>query len=146
MKFVISSLHSARNITRTARDVLHMLAHWQGRPPTQKQLAGACRCSVRSVRYAIAQGVALGILTVRPQFHRIGRHKRRTVNQYIWHKVAVSCRILPPWARGKFCRTHKVEKHHIEDRPRDRGLNRTEWGEIIRLMALGVPTERLPLG
>lgn len=77
----------ADNLTRSWRDVLHVLASFRGHGgeifPSQASVAARAHCSERTVRRAITMALALGLVVVLPRRRWLRGRYVRTSNRYV---------------------------------------------------------------
>jgi len=103
LRSIILNTFKAGNITRTAKDVLLVIARHQ-RPMSFETIAKIAGCSRRSVAYAVQQAETLGILERSQRYARHGRMWLKAANAYRFTMRAIAQQIVFPWQRSSKCK------------------------------------------
>lgn len=103
LRSIILNTFKAGNITRTAKDVLLVIARHH-RPMSFETIAKIAGCSRRSVAYAVQQGETLGILERAQRYTRRGRMWLKAANAYRFTMRAIAEQIAFPWQRSSKCK------------------------------------------
>jgi len=100
---IILNTFKAGNISRTAKDVLLVIARHH-RPMSFETIAKIAGCSRRSVAYAVQQAETLGILERSQRYTRRGRMWLKAANAYRFTMRAIAEQIAFPWQRSSKCK------------------------------------------
>lgn len=113
LRSIILSAIKAGNITRTAKDVLLVIARHH-RPMSFETIAKIAGCSRRSVAYAVQQAETLGILERIQRRTTRGRRRVIAANAYRFIMRAISEQIAFPWHRSKCKRCTTLRNKDIK--------------------------------